>query len=672
MSLTKLEIDPNTGLAIPRFWGDEAAYDYNLKILATRALVRNADGTLSGASAGAVRDSVAPPAILVQQAFAAALALRGQRTTPAVPATLPTTTAGNKYFIDPLHPSASDSNNGTSPETPWVSFHKISGLTPGSGGVVHVACDGDYVYADTWAAYKTATKFPYNNADNLNGSAAAPVTIRPYNPRRVANTRPRISWYAAMQAADWTQEAGYGGNVWSAAWVKAGNATNGYRKTLVAYGPEDTLGEAPGHDQNGPSQLTAPGQYAVDGNKVYMFSPGVNPVAYYGSVKVLGGNTIFGTAWNGMRFLRVLGLQFDLCQAFNLDFASNLDVTHGGVEVAYCGFRKAGIGFFRNQQSFAGGKEMPLSVHDNEAEDAWGGCIQMVTAGAGNTISWEVYRNAVDGCNLNSGFGAFLYNQSKGGTKKIAWGNYIKRALNGVGTQIDGSAFYNDLGSNSGSFVGNVIEQSGVPIQANSCTGMWAVANLFIDCWMATQVTGTGTDNTPDMIATVAQNTWLWTGRLQRTSLRLGSQIGSASPVYAHWNDQWLSGSRKFANYAVLNNAAVNAGTGEQLRPMIRYEGNGIATLALGGNASLGLSGPQAVNVNNGVVTDVTLLNEHVALMAPLGRAKTWLLAPNDGNAALALQSPLAGAGVPLNVAYSDIAGRAFAAVPSIGCLEAV
>jgi len=104
---------------------------------------------------------------------------------------------------------------------------------------------------------------------------------------------------------------------------------------------------------------------------------------------------------------------------------------------------------------------------------------------------------------------------------------------------------------------------------------------------------------------------------------------------------------------------------------MIRYEGNGITTLAIAGNAVLGLSGGQSLNINNGVVTDSTALNEHITLRGVIGSARKWLLNPEGGSAALAMSSPLIGAGVPIGVEYGDFAGRKFAKVPTIGCLEA-
>ena len=621
---------------------------------------------LVGPDGGVVGLTGLPASMQIDFAVNAAFGLRALTSAPTVDETSPTITVGNRYYIDPI--AGNDGNAGTSPTTAWANLTKLVALNPGANAIIHLAADGVFEYVQTLANYRASPSFPYNGSDNLNGTAGSPVTIRPYYPRGATSSKPIVRFYAQTSASDWTQEAGYGGNVWSASFVKAGNA---YYKTWLAYGPGDTIMAANGHNSNGPATLNGVGQYAVDANKLYVYSPdGVNPITRYGSIKVCGANPVFATAWNGLRYVRIIGVQFELCSAVGIDFAANAATVHGGIEIAYCNVIKGSLAVIRNQQIHATPQEIPVSVHHNYLEDVVGAAVKLepTTGTTGNTMSWEFYLNHVNRANLNSGFGAPLYVQCKSGTKRIAWGNYIKEAYNGRGgTNIDGSALYADVSTNGAVFIGNVIERCGVAIQTNSALGCLVASNLFVDCWKGVQTTGTGTDNTPNMGCNVVHNTWLWTGRIQKSDLELAPGTSSnTTPVFTQWNDQNASG-RKYANYSFLNNAIVNAGATLLDRPAHYYVSAGITTLTIAGNAVLGL-GSVAMKDDT---TDTTRNAEYITLLGSVGGAGSWMASPATGVAKPAKASPLIGYGFPLSVSYKDIAGRAFAAAPTIGCYEA-
>lgn len=618
-----------------------------------------------------------------EQALAQAVRLRATTSAPTVPETAPTNkSAGNTYYIDGI--AGNNSNAGNTPTAPWKDAWKIPGGGMANGGTLYLAADAVYEYAQDWATYKADSLFP-SNVSGWTGTAALPITVRPYYPRGASSSKPRISWFALMQAADWTQESSIsGGKVWSASWAKAGNT---YYNTFVAFGATRAPGVA--WLQQGtsgvPASLNKAGHYTVDATKVYVYVPdGSNPVSYYGEVRVFGGNNqaIF-RANNGVtQFVRFFGLQFELCQPFQCYSGASTNSVDS-IEVAYCNFIKVAPSMFRNASTYASALESSLSWHDNYHEDLPWAAVKLnsPTGTAGNMISWELYRNKVVRANISTGIGAgLLYNQCLGGTKHIAWGNYLYDCRTGYGgEQIDGCGIYSDYLSDKAIFAGNIAERCGKGFQFNSMSGMGVmVANLAIDCGSFGSITNTAGDlKAPSVIA--VHNTYLWTGRIAFSDLSVGSNIGgtgvadwSKEPVFEFTNSQANQTGNTAYNFGALtlaNNAALNlSGTQMTNKRFARVPETWTTTLMIAGNASSGLAATLIAGTNSG--TDYTNAARYMALIGSIFDAATWVERGAQGVARPGKDSPLVGAGALLSQQYQDIGGRNFAAAPTIGCYE--
>jgi hypothetical protein len=597
--------------------------------------------------------------------------------TPIIVETTPTIIAGNRYYIDPI--TGLDTNNGTTPQTPWQNLTKLNGLTCGNGAVIHLASDGVFEYVDTWAAYKAHTTFPFNAHDNIRStSASAPVLIKPYYPRGQSQSKPIIRWYASISAGEWTQESGLGVNVWSIPYVSADYGTD----ICVAWGASNALGvlachrtdaQTPNGQGANPLQMTQVGDFTKDPNKFYFYSNG-NPTTTLGSVKIFARWGVFSSYWQGLHNTIFHGLQFELCKAIQVDNESTAPVT--GHEVRYCTFKKAQITAHNNANTNASPQECTLSIHDNYLEDVPHSAIRIRTATgtAGNTLSWEVYRNVILRGNLTTSYGgALLYNQAKGGTKHHAWGNYGYDCRNGAGgKEIDGSFIYCDVYSQASVITGNIAEFCGVAFQLNNSLGAILTSNIAIDCIAMSLVTGANDVNMPNQSYTVAHNTWIWTGRVQKSSIQLGPSLpavgGVNTPVFAEWNDNFNTFGNKFSTYSLCNNLAIDA-TGDFTgnKRMATFNTAGIITALVSGNASLGFGSANIITNNN---VDQTLIASTMSAIGSIVDVDKWMSAAKKGSSKVALDSPLIGIGVPLSVNYVDIKGKSFNTLPTVGSQE--
>lgn len=635
-----------------------------------------------------------------ESAIAQAFRLRSPTSLPTIPETLPAVVAGTIYYVDPLNPSASDSNAGTSAALPWATVGKLSGLNPGAGAQILIAADAVFDVAQTWTAYKAYNTAGLVVTDNMRGTASQPITIKPYYPRAwlySAGYRPKpvIRWYANTVAGDWTQESGLGGKVWSAAWSRT---TAIPRELQVFFGPgRAVLAAQPGQDTNTPATLTMANQYNADGAKVYVYVPdGTNPVTYYGAVAISGGNAVFQTFWNGGHYLRIFGLRFEDCFPLKTNYASSSDTDLKGHEIAYCEFSRTVAIFLRCNQTHATPRELETSVHDClfEGLPHCGIRHSLVGGTTGNTHSWTVYRNRVMSANLGQSYGGgLLYNQAIGGTLHHAWGNYGYDCRNGAGdfgargpgaAQIDGCFIYNDIGVNLAVVYGNIAERCGVAFQSNRAVAVHYVANLAIDCGSFGSFTASAGSESNKAV-TLAHNTWLWTGRITLDSLQRGPNIGGDAvgsyeswPVFEISNQQAgansQADSKAFQRLVVVNNVGINA-SGSQMaaKNLLSYPETRVASGALlvAGNAAAGLASVAVRDKDSG--GDRTASARFMALIGDSISGQGWVADYARAVARPAIGSPLVAAGEPLNVTYRDIGGRAFAvapAQPTIGCYE--
>lgn len=641
------------------------------------------DGTKMAELGAVSGDGIPPPDYRteIEQGIAEAFRLRVMQVAPTVPETKPTNLAtGNAYYIDNV--VGNNANSGLTPALAFADAWRIPGSPP-AGSIIHFAADCVWEYAQTWANYKANTLWT-GTMNTWVGSSTNPIIMRPYYPRGLTATKPRISWYALMQSGDWTQEVGIsGGKVWSASWSVASNF---FGNTFVAFGPNRTIGTA--WRQQGtsgaPNLLVAENQYAVDTSKVYVYVPdGSNPNTYYGEVRIFGGGgfACYKTFTGRTRHVKIYGLQFELCAPLAV---TNTDATGdaNNIEMAYNTFNKCAPIVLKNQATVTPVEDV-FTFHDNYIEDNTWAALRLLSTGgiAGNKNGWEIYSNRLNRGNLATGVGgALAYIQCTAGTKHIAWGNYIAGALNAVGNEdIDGAGIYADMGADKAVFAGNIFERCGKGLQVNSQSGMSTiVGNLTIDCGSFGSATNTAGDlKAPSLI--LAHNTYLWTGRVAFSSLRAGGNIGGTGvrnwefePAFEITNSQANSianSAYNFVSLTLANNAAINM-TGAQLanKKFSRIPETWVTTLLVAGNASCGMATQAITGVNSG--TDYTHAAKYLHVIGAASDARSWLGRGAEGIARPLPGSPLVAAGASLSQQYQDIGGRNFAAVPTIGCYE--
>lgn len=621
----------------------------------------------------------------VEKAISAAVRLRAMTAAPTVPETVPTNKSnGAVLYIDTV--TGNNANAGTA-AAPWKDAWKSPGSLS-AGATLYLAPE-IYEYAATWTDYKAgrvdATNSFGNNFGAFTGTAANPITIRPYYPRGYTTAKPTIRWYALMQAGDWTQESGIsGGKVWSAAWAKGGNA---YYNVGVAFGAARRMGVA-WRQQNtsgAPASLVGADQFSVDATKVYVYVPdGSNPNAYYGEIRIFGGNQqAIYRSFNGLaQYVRIFGIRFEMCMPI-VSWASNTTVNADNLEIAYCEFVKTTPSFLKNAQAAASATETVLSIHDNYCEDTHSAVFSLAATGgtAGNTMSWEVYRNRVIRGNVSACYGgALIYNQSTGGTKHIAWGNYGFDCRAGyAGEDFDGAFLYSDVNSDKAIFAGNIAEQCGKPYQFNSMSGLgiW-LSNLAIDCGAFGSISNT-TGDLKAPSALVGHNEYLLTGRFEISTLPTPNNVGGTGvkswlqePVFNVGNSQANTTSNtayNFGTFTLVNNAAVTM-SGSQLigKAFSFLSQTWTTTLLVAGNAAAGFANALITEGRGGA--DYTYSARYMHLIGAAADAPAWLAQGATGIARPGVGSPLIGAGASLSVQYQDIGGRNFAAVPTIGCYE--
>lgn len=316
-----------------------------------------------------------------------------------------------------------------------------------------------------------------------------------------------------------------------------------------------------------------------------------------------------------------------------------------------------------------------IDVHHCGGTNVFGKWLHLQTfdsAGGGNdgnVISWRFYSNSFRTGNLVISNGA-LYNQCRGGANHHAWGNYGFDMRNGTGgLNIDGAFLYSDLNSQNTVMYGNIAEQCGVGFQTNNTQNSHVIANVAIDCLQfglfTSSTDGSGVKN---QAKNVLHNTYLWTGRVAASSIPSGAGVSTSNAVYAFWNDSYATSAWPYMN--CINNLAVCVDASMAGRNVVSYLSNQVTTAVISANAACGFGASGTGLVWNGYnATDVTA-SAAMAAVAPYTAASSWLADPANGNVRLATNSPLIGAGQPLSLQYYDIAGTAFATIPSVGAVE--
>lgn len=600
-------------------------------------------------------------------------------TVAALTTATPSLPGGTAYYIDPLHASASNSNAGTSPSLPWATLEKLVGLNPGAGATIYLAADATFEHGVTRAQYMSRTVFTFNGGDNFSGSSGNPVTIRPYYPRP-SSGMPTVRYYCETVAGDWTQEtAMLGGKVWSIAVSGAVNGNTCFAvfgsDERVGLNPKAALGAAYGHD---PLNMYAADQFSMVLNsptKLFVYVPdGTNPISYYGKVRI-GGLAILQSSWNGLRYVRITGIKFELCcPVWSLSQANTSSGACVGLEIDNCWFNKSQALNYANRTTNATALEGEVKVHDNLFTDTpiCGVHFQPCTGTAGNTVQWRVYQNRVYTSCISTSDKAWFYNQCVGGTFYRAWANYGYDCRNGAGgNAIDGCLLYADLSSSNSEFVGNVAEWCGVAFQSNNSINCTITANVAVDCVKLAQITASTDGSVTTMSTRCSHNTWLYTGR--RAIPQRGPNVALGSPIIA-WNDKAAASGAtyKFTRLEIINNALLDFSGEFATREAAKYAGTQATTLVVGGFAIAGFGSVKVADYGTDmtqVPTDKTTTPWVVRVSGDSSNGG-WVTSAETGAAAPSFDSPLRGAGVPISPAHTDFAGVAFSATaPDIGAI---
>ena len=609
----------------------------------------------------------------VEEVYRKAISQIGVKTLPTIVETIPTANAVAKYYIDPI--SGNDSNTGTSPSTAWATLKKLMLLNPGAGAVINLAADGVFEYAENMVAYRARSTFPYNGCDSIRGTASQPVVIKPYSARNSASQKkPIIRWFGVVADGDWIQETSIGKNIWSTTYAGTLSTDN---TSFVMFGPNKILGQAPRNQVTGspygnnPQQLAVNRDYCFNSSKLYVYCDMGTPTSSFGGV-YLAGAPIFCTAWEGLNQTKFTNLRFEYCTAVQIVHGSATLNGVQGFEVTGCEFFRANIGYFNSLGTNASASEMTVTFKDNVFTEVPAAAIRLGNCSggtSGNSIGWEVSRNRVYGGCMTTVSGALLYNQSVGGASKhIAWGNYGYDCRNGTGgASVDGSFIYHDLSSKNSITYGNIAEKCSVPYQVNNALAASVISNLAIDCHNLALFTASADGNAPNQSQLAAHNTWLWTGRIDPTSIPKSTSSPSfaGGAVITQYNDNFGAFGNKITNFVAVNNLAVSASTQTASKPFLSYISSQITTTLITGNATLGLG---SILARDNAIDTTTSVN--FSLTSALSDLSTWIPDAVSGKARPAKDSSIAGIGTSLSIQYQDISGKNFSTRPTPGCYE--
>lgn len=587
---------------------------------------------------------------------------------------------GTNFYIDPI--SGNDNNNGTSPATPYKTLAKINGSSlGGAGATVHLAADGEFLSAQTFAQYKSAPTYPAGNRSSTSGTLSNPIVFKPYYPRGMSSSKPLIKWYADIQSSDWVAD-GVLPNVWHLEFP-----VGSYRGTPVVnflLGTQEDLAIAyKQQDVYAPNLLNANGQYASNSSRVTLYCTS-NPTSFYGVVKLIGGgnyNAGYSVmhAFNGMNYVSLIGLRFHGCKPLGLTATGSAPTP--GLEIAYCEFVKCPEIEAGNNTPTAGSNELVVSFHHNKIYKSPSKQLHIgPSSKAENLVSYEVYNNAVYEGNISMAEGgALFYVNAPGGTRHHVYRNYGYKCLNGTGEfSTDGAFIYADIGSSNCVFFGNIAEQCGMPYQMNCAIGKnFLVGNLAIDCGALLNLTNAAPQTTaPNYVA--IGNTWLWTGRISFDDIQAGPDIGGVGQrnwrkreVINTYNQQRnVSGNTtyNYGNLVLLNNLAVNcSGVALPDKPFLSITAAHSNSLVVGGNGSVGLSASKLA-IDSVTLAAMTMLPRWMAIVGAVEESSYWM--PNGKDGIAIPSNEIAMRGEALTLQYQDINGRNYKKRPSIGCYE--
>ncbi len=156
---------------------------------------------------------------------------------------------GSTYYVDSA--AGSDSNNGTTLQTPWKTVAKVNAATLAAGDSV---------------LFKRGGVWTESLAPTASGTAGSPIAFDAYG----AGPAPLLTGYLGLPAASWTLVSG---NVWKA--------------TMTASSMNYALfGTVWGRKQTAQANLANDRDWYFALNTLYVFSNG-NPAAYYGNVAAM-------------------------------------------------------------------------------------------------------------------------------------------------------------------------------------------------------------------------------------------------------------------------------------------------------------------------------------------------------------------------------------------------
>lgn len=594
--------------------------------------------------------------------------------------TVPAILGTVNIYIDGV--AGNDTTGNGNIDNPYHSLVRLQNSSfSGVGANVFIAADATYEVSQTFAQYIASPSFTAGNKNAMNGTANNPVVHRPYYPRGASKTKPIIKWYANIQASDWVQDGTFP-NVWHLNFVQSG--FRGTQNVNFLLGANEDLALAyRQQDVYEVDKLNANGQYAANNQRVSLYCTS-NPTSFYGIVKLIGGGSLFGgysifSAFNNFNHCKFYNLHFVGCQPI-VAISSGTSAAVG-IEVAYCTFEKCISNVINNSSTASTVAEMGVTYHHNTIIKSPTRSVTLQTNNnSNNRLSYKVFSNKVYEGNLSSAeAGALIYVQARAGTNRDIYCNYGYKCYNGTGDfSTDGAFIYADIGTDSCAVYANIAEECGQPYQFNCLTGTgYLIANLAVDCGCFGNVTNAAPQTTAPSFV-VAQNTYLWTGRVRFEDIPAGPDIGGAGArnwktrtILGGYNQQrQISGDTAFnnPNLVFANNLFVNV-SDENLTGRTSYTltVSFANNLVVAGNVSLGFNVTSPIVDAVGLTTPI-VIPRAMALIGNNSQAKQFM---PQGRYGSAIPSQfLGGIGEPLTVTFKDITGNDFKAKPSVGCFE--
>lgn len=413
------------------------------------------------------------------------------------------------YYLD--NNRGSDSNDGTSPLTPWKNLAQIAATTGATAGDAFLLADDS-----KWQLNNTTRVLP---PASWRGTENNPVVIGKYSPSSQSiGQRPLLVMHEETTAGQWTYDAGLNG------WTYTYPSSHLNLAVLLRLN-DSWIASTTDESRNDPVQ-SVDGRYRArtDAVTLLLYAPAnANPVDYYRKVVV------------SPQALGAIGLS----SGRHWITAQDLSFTETGCGVLLFSMTSAPAAYVvqRCLMQTGGalvtvGGESPGNVRawvrDNEVYDFGAIGIHVNATGGAGIAYAEVCRNRIDDGVRQWAQGG-IYLQVRNAAREtvcFVHSNEISNCRWGTKDKaFDGSAIYLETGSDGVRVYGNVLHDNYVALQDNSGRRNYFSGNLIYNCRRGIRVTDESNNQNGEVF--LDNNTFL-VGDLNQNATEFGNTTQGA------------------------------------------------------------------------------------------------------------------------------------------------